>query len=653
MTESLKKCICWLAFVCLLLPLTGCGSSGDSSATDGPEENAYAISATLCDYDSGEEVTTIDRSTPRKLNVSVLEPSGAAVKNIIVHASFTDSKGEFVDSEDGTALTNEEGKAEMVVVSAEGRSGTGTISVSMDLPSGSDATVPVVEIPFEIDLSGQTTGTVEFVSADPQWIGLLGTTNASGLPSQSIVTFIVKDQWGNPVYNETVNFSFDTLVDMGGIVLTPQTNTTDYQGMVSAVVKSGYVPTAVRVRADVNNSDLFTLSNEIVLSTGYPDQDSFSISVDTFNPNAFRYDGIEVAVTVRAADRNNNPAPSGTAVYFTTEAGSIDSSGFTDDTGACTVTWRSQGTRPSDGRVTILAHAVGEESFRDNNSNGLYDGVVDTLLTDMPEAFLDVNENNRFDELDEIYWDFNSDGMYTESDGKYNGALCGEDTADCAGELIHVRDDIVIAMSDDGSADIDINPSSIVFADINDSQTITVTVADSNGNSMPEGTTIDVEAVNADIDGETSFTVPNSTDPYVVPVALVPKEDEDLATIDSLTVNVTAPKGEVYSESISVTTPPEAAFVFYEEEDFTVQFQDRSVSAPGSEINEWQWDFGYEDKDEEDEDSNQNDDSNEQNPSHTFPDANEYRVTLTVTNDLDQTNTYSETVTPPAESEEE
>lgn len=552
MNGIFKNIFCWSFIAFLLFSVAGCGSSG-SSSSDAEEEKTYTLTAVLCDYDSGEEVTTLFQSVPRKLKISVEDPYGQAAEDILVHASFVNAKGEFVDTEDGTALTDEQGLAEMVVISAQERSGTDAIQVTMEAPAGSDAAVTEVEIPFEIDLSGQGSGTIEFVSADPNMIGLLGTTSESTLPSQSSVVFKVKDQWGNPVYNETVSFSLTS--DTGGITITPETAVTNYQGNVTVVVKSGYVPASVRVRADVESSDIYTLSGELILSTGFPDQDSFSVSVDTFNPNAFNYDGEEVAVTVRAADRNNNPCPQGTAVYFTAEAGSIDSSGFTDATGACSVTWRSQGVRPDDGRVTILAYAVGEESFQDRNSTGLYENEdVDTLTTDMPEAFLDVNENNGFDELIETYVDFNNDGLYTEADGKYNGTLCGGGVDDCAGELIHVREDIVIVMSDDRTAYIQTSPAELSFSSSAETKSIVITIADSNGNSMPEGTSVELTAPeNCEIAGDTSFTVPNTTGPYVLTAVLSPKEGEDVQASDTFIIEVTSPTDYVTSKYVTVT----------------------------------------------------------------------------------------------------
>src|SRR6266699_6354791 len=117
----------------------------------------------------------------------------------------------------------------------------------------------------------------------------------------------------------------------------------------------------------------------------------------------------------------------------------------------------SQEIRPLNGRVTVLAYAVGEESFTDIDGDGLADlansltGTTEMrdangVSTDMGEAFLDNNENGIRDTvaasggLLEEYLDFGGpagvpNGAYegpvtgNPTDGKYNGVLCNE-TAD-------------------------------------------------------------------------------------------------------------------------------------------------------------------------------------------------------------------------------
>lgn len=119
------------------------------------------------------------------------------------------------------------------------------------------------------------------------------------------------------------------------------------------------------------------------------------------------------------------------------------------------------------GRSTVLAFAQGEESFTDTNANGIYD--FGEPFVDLPEAFLDVNEDGVFGngdptvddsrnlanpkcygpvaplaannpaELDECYQeggdedifiDFNNDGLFNSGNGIYNGTLCPKAISD-------------------------------------------------------------------------------------------------------------------------------------------------------------------------------------------------------------------------------
>ena len=190
-----------------------------------------------------------------------------------------------------------------------------------------------------VEVSPAAIGSIEFVSATPERISLKGV----GGSESSTVVFKVIDKNGNPVASKGVTFSLNT--EVGGILLSPVNAETDSNGLVQTVVNSGTVHTSVRVRADVDDESIFTQSNLLVISTGIPDQDSFSLSASVFNPEAWDIDGTPVTITARLADAFNNPAPDGTAVSFTTEGGAIEDSCVTTK-GVCSVIWTSQNVRP-------------------------------------------------------------------------------------------------------------------------------------------------------------------------------------------------------------------------------------------------------------------------------------------------------------------
>ncbi|MBI9093027.1 MAG: Ig-like domain-containing protein [Desulfobacterium sp.] len=599
----------------------------------------------MVDATTDAAVTEVGFDDIIKLKVKVTAPDGKPAAGRRVEAAFENEQCQFIDSSDGSDVTDANGQVEMSFKLVAGASiGSNKVTVTSDIPGDSTDTPPSDFKNFTIDKTN-VAGTIEFVSATPTLIGLSGATSASSLPSQSTVEFIVKDNQTNPVYNQTVNFSLSTA--MGGLTLDPTSAETDSEGKVKVVVKSGILPTSVRVKAEVEYTTLSTLSSELILSTGFPDQNSFSISADILNPEAMAYDGEKVNITVRAADINNNPVPDGTAIYFTTEGGNIQSTGYTQN-GACSVEWTSQDPRPDtpssplthNGRVTILAHAVGEESFQDLNGNGLYDSGSELLLTDLAEAFLDRDYNGARD-LDENFVDFNNDTLYTPADGMYNGTLYAPGSVNCATDLIHVRDSIQIVMAE-SFANIEFTPSStILFSNTNDTRVINITLSGTNyGNSLPNGTHVEViPPENAEISGKASFTVANGIGPNLYSVVLVPKDDGDvLATTEDLRVEVTTPKNNYSSARLSVTAPPKALFAASDGDAATgtVIFQDRSTSAPGSSITSWLWKFG------------DGSTSTSPNPSRAYGNTSKYMASLTVTNNLGQSNTYSEEVTPPS-----
>ncbi|WP_434925897.1 hypothetical protein [Shewanella sp. HL-SH2] len=347
-------------------------------------------------------------------------------------------------------------------------------------------------------------GSISFVSAVPENISILGT---GGIES-STVKFRVLDKNSNPVSNQSVSFSLNTAV--GGVAITPVIATTNNLGIVQTVVNTGTVATSLRVTAKVENGAVPAISSQskqLIVSTGIPDQDSFSLSAEFVNAEGWDIDGTEVTVTARMADAFNNPVPDGTTVSFTTEGGSIEDACQTVK-GACSVKWTSQLPRPEGevlingtgamfrnpnsalaydaalnvygniygqkygGRATITATAIGEESFPDLNGNGRFDASELTEFRngvdvtgqpfDLNDAFNDYNEDTLFNPqqaggqsggaLEELV-DFNANGTFDVKDGLYNGVLCSSSAhAGCVdgvnnSKSLYVRRSLVMVMS--------------------------------------------------------------------------------------------------------------------------------------------------------------------------------------------------------------
>ena len=411
-----------------------------------------------------------------------------------------------------------------------------------------------------------------FVSANPQAIVLDG-TGCAGCAQHSIVVFQVVDIFGKPVPSQNVAFSLSTYI--GGLSLSNETTTSDANGLVQTVVQAGSVATHVRVLATVADESIATLSDEIAVSTGLPDQDSFSVSAETLNPEAWDFDGVTVPITIRAADHFNNPVPDGSVIVFSAEGGAIQSSCRTED-GSCFVSWSSQAPRPqADGRVTVLATSIGEESFFDADGDGVYGSPVDSLSgADLGEPFQDNNENGARNGTEE-FRDFNFNGIFDGTGNTiYNGALCSElaeGAGLCTQELVFVQKSVVLVMSG-SEADIGFSIDSVDLTSATGvaSQEIVVTVVDAVHNQlMPFGTSIDAETSNGTLDGETSFTVPNNNcDPtdisnvlpcggntsgrYTFRVRLIRESEANNRTLGFLTIKVTTPGGVMTSAEIEV-----------------------------------------------------------------------------------------------------
>jgi hypothetical protein len=417
-----------------------------------------------------------------------------------------------------------------------------------------------------LTITPPATGSIQFVSATPSNISLKGT----GGTEVSQVLFKVLDAGGNPLGGKVVTFSLDTTV--GGITLnpTPPTAISGSDGLAVALVSAGTISTPVRVTATtpgVGSVVLSTQSNQLSISTGIPDQDSFSLSASRHNIEGLTIDGTTSIITARLSDHFNNPVPNGTPVSFTAEGGSIVASCSTVN-GACTTTFTSQSPRPSNGRVTVVAYAVGEESFTDNNGNGLAD--TGELGADLAEVYRDDNESNSRD-AGEPFIDFDTNLTFSAPDGKFNGVLCSTPgTGICSAvKTVHVRASQVIVLSGSTASNISVTPNPIDL-DLNGStggsgcgltQTLTIDVRDVNGNPMPVGTTIVVSTTNGTLDGSsTSYVVPDTTSPTPFPVFI--KGDGTLASgvctdtatrTGQLNVTVTVPSGLRTTQYFSVT----------------------------------------------------------------------------------------------------
>ncbi|MGI1943759.1 invasin [Shewanella glacialipiscicola] len=360
-----------------------------------------------------------------------------------------------------------------------------TVTVSTVTGGGSVNASTVIKI------DSTKVGSLQYVSATPTLLALKGTGGIAGAgvrSETSVVTFKLLDETAAPAGQEQICFELST--EVGGISLSPAPLAQDYldcpnfpkpgtsnypsdlsaqnkyavaitnsSGLASVIVRSGNRPTPVKVFAlwsgsttTGHNGVISNVSDQLAITTGLADDNSFSVSASTFNPEGWDYDNELVDIDVLAADHFNNMVPAGTVIVFTAEGGAIPGScttgGLTNPDGACSVQWRSQNPRPfattlvqcpvpfygdtnppcmgtsktlfdsginsllpqpRPGRATITAYAIGEESFVDLNGNGLFD-VVDTNSDGVID--IDKGETEPFTDISEAFTDHNEDGFY-------------------------------------------------------------------------------------------------------------------------------------------------------------------------------------------------------------------------------------------------
>jgi len=417
---------------------------------------------------------------------------------------------------------------------------------------------------------------IQFVSATPATIVLKGTGGAA-LSESSIVVFKVVDNNSQPIAN--ANVTLDLTTRSGGILLDNTsagsvTKQTDPSGQVQVAVQAGTVPTPVWVNASTGGFG--SQSTVLRVSTGRPAQDRFSLAVSTHAIEGWNYDGITTNLTAFASDRLGNPVPDGTAVNFIAEGGQVQPSCSTSN-GQCAVVFTSTNPRPlnelppvgfagvTNGRATVLAYALGEESFIDQSpGNNVYDGVE--AFNDLGDAYLDNNENSQWD-AGEPFIPFgggtsncavgilNAGGVATSPYAPNKAGSC-----DGLWGQAHVRQQNLIIMSGstafvntarpDGNFVAGATPVNLSFPLAGSCQyTASLYLFDLNRNPMPAGTVLTTSGLSTSISSATPGGTPvaDSTDSGGTPISVTIKLALDscplLAGAASANLNITTPKG--------------------------------------------------------------------------------------------------------------
>ena len=479
------------------------------------------------------------KGVPNTVPVTVAFTSNCAT---LGKANLTPS----VISLNGKAIANYEDK---------GCARTDTITATVAGTSVSSSTSLQVEAPG--------VSSIRFMSASPETIVLKGTGSAD-FPEVSQVSFKVVDSNGAPIQNALVNFSLSTAT--GGILLESTavsgpsdtvTKSTGADGLVQVTVQSGTIPTPVWVIASTTDSTskvITTQSIKLSISTGRPAQDRMSLAVETHNIEGLDYDGETVGVTVRMSDRLGNPVPDGTAVNFIASGAQIGATCQTE-AGACSVDFVSSNPR-LDGRIAILAYALGEESFTDLNSDNLYAlSVEGPNFTDLGHAFLDTNENGLFDAGEQSipYGSGNSSCVNRLSTSPSAPSVAG--TCDGVWGQAHVRQSSVIVLS---GSDAFVSPRSFSMSG-ECSARFSFLLYDENGNPMPKGTKIAATTTNSGFssavvsDDEVSDALWVGGTLHEISLRRTETTGCDASPPRTLPLEITTPKGNVTVINLAIT----------------------------------------------------------------------------------------------------
>ena len=460
--------------------------------------------------------------------------NGVAATNTPIQVTFQASCGAVNPA---TVTTDNTGKASSTY-SANSLSCAGSnVAISASAPGATP-------VQSAIAVQAPQATNIQFVSAAPQVIYLAGSVGAT----QSLLTFKVVDSSGTALQNQSVQLSLITNGGTGVSLNTvgnssPVVLTSDAAGLVSIAVFSGTVPTSVQVRAALTaNANIVATSNALTVASGRAVQRAASISAVKLAIEGFNIDGQTTDITMSLADRQGNPVPDGTQVNFVTESGVMVPASCVTAGGssACTVAIRSQGTRPANGRVAILAYVPGEEDFVDANFNNAYD--TGEAFTDLGNAYRDDNESGAHDSGE---FSVPRAGATTCTGGSYGRA----NTCDGAWGTVDVRAQMNLVFSS--------SAASISGTLTNTTQgtstlgTLTLVISDTNGNSVATGSVVTVVVTSANNSGCT-VNIPGGTIGNTLLATTLTGSTAKCVAGDKVSIRVTSPGGTVSSLELEV-----------------------------------------------------------------------------------------------------
>lgn len=270
-----------------------------------------------------------------------------------------------------------------------------TVSIQVNGPNGTASQVVNGSLRGVLQTSGRTrlAASVAIISVTPTSIQVAGT---GGIESASIV-YEVRDSVGVAVdsaYAVTFSLLADSLFanPPGGAFISPPSGLCDPStGRIAANIHSGTVSGAVQAIASLTlpSGILKSIPVRILIYGGFPDLAHFSLGATQRNIAGLDINGNADTITAMVGDKYGNPVPAGTAVYFTTELGIINTStGFTNANGFAQAILFSGNPRDTadHGYGYVKAATIGQFGQTISDS-------VNLLFSGMPEIVIDSISN--------------------------------------------------------------------------------------------------------------------------------------------------------------------------------------------------------------------------------------------------------------------
>lgn len=366
-----------------------------------------------------------DGTSVASVTFSVTDDNGAPVQNATVQTAI--GTGVFVTAPGGSDI----GLTQTLATDANGdavgylRAPTTAGSAALE----GTANFTVEGTPREVSCRGVADLTYfgaplcAFESINPTDLGV---TN-SGMPEQGLVRYCFTNSDGTAVgAGESVRFDWD--VQLEGASFETTNSLTDLEGCATARIRTGTQAGQLVVRATLGSGAQASTCPSPSLSVrgGLPVGEDLVLRCETdYLGTLANQRGSEVPSDCEIScwtylrDRYENAVQrDDVRVSFRTEQGRVIGPVTADANGRVEVKFQPDGlfpadvdpvdgesrvfgaltgeaVNPRDGVVTLIAYTVGEESWDDTDGDGVFDDGE--VWTDLPEPFVDVNDNDEFD----------------------------------------------------------------------------------------------------------------------------------------------------------------------------------------------------------------------------------------------------------------